>query len=259
MGYQLIPGDCIEVMSAIQRDSIDITITSPPYNMGKKQWAMGYQRKPESRQGIEYKAHGDNMSQQAYEQWQVDVLNAIHAITAPGGSLFYNHKTRTLKGCLIHPMDWIRKSGWTIRQEIIWDRMSTHNHEPSLFWPVDERIYWLTKGKARLNDINISLPSVWREFGPTPGTWHPAPFTILLPRMILKAMKIAPGATVLDPFAGSGTTIKAALEIGCNAIGIDVCNEYLIRADQEIRNAPAQPDKTAIDTDSLPLFAFASG
>jgi len=252
--YELICNDNIKAMLSMQPDSVDLTITSPPYNLEDNQWDMGGGNR-KKRQGIEYKAHKDNMNQADYEAWQVSALNAIHYVSKPGASLFYNHKTRTLDGSLIHPMDWLRRSKWTIRQEIIWDRLSTHNHEPRLFWPVDERIYWLTKGKPQLNDVNIGLPSVWREFGPVPNTWHPAPFTIALPRMILKAINAKPGWTVLDPFAGSCTTIKAALEFGCHAIGIDVCKEYLDTARREIERQPKQITGSANDYADAPLFA----
>jgi DNA modification methylase len=252
--YELIHNDNIKAMLVMQTNSVDLTITSPPYNLEDKQWDMGGNGRTK-RNGIEYKAHDDAMSQADYESWQVNVLKAIYYVSKPGASLFYNHKTRTLDGALIHPMDWLRRSGWTIRQEIIWDRVSTHNHEPRLFWNVDERIYWLTKGKPTYTDVSIGLPSVWREFGPSVSAWHPAPFTIALPRMILKAINAKPGWTVLDPFAGSCTTIKAALEFGCNAIGIDVCKEYLDTARREIERQPKQITGSANDYADAPLFA----
>lgn len=254
MRYELIPGDNIEIMSSMEEDSVDLAITSPPYNLGDDSWDMGISGS-KSRNGIGYKTHNDTMSHADYEAWQINVLNAIYRVSKPGASLFYNHKTRTLDGCLTHPLDWLRQSKWVIRQEIIWDRVSTHNHEPRLFWPVDERIYWLTKGKPTYTDINIGLPSVWREFGPSVSAWHPAPFTIMLPRMILKAMNAKPEWTVLDPFAGSCTTIKAALEFGCKAIGIDICEDYLIEADREIKCLPKQRKGHINDFANMPLLA----
>ena len=253
--YKLFQGDNIAVMLAMEPDSIDLTITSPPYNLGDDSWDMGISGS-KSRKGIGYKTHSDTMIQADYEAWQVNVLNVIHYVSKLGASLFYNHKTRTLDGSLIHPIDWLRRSKWTIRQEIIWDRVSTHNHEPRLFWNVDERIYWLTKGKPTYTDVNIGLPSVWREFGPSVSAWHPAPFTIALPRMLLKAINAKPDWTVLDPFAGSCTTIKAALEFGCNAIGIDVCKEYLDTARREIERQPKQLTGSVSDYSDAPLFAM---
>lgn len=69
------------------------------------------------------------------------MLNELYRITKPGGSFFYNHKIRWEKGLLLHPMDWLRKTNWIIRQEIIWDRMIAANIRGWRFWQVDERIY----------------------------------------------------------------------------------------------------------------------
>jgi site-specific DNA-methyltransferase (adenine-specific) len=259
--YQLIEGDCLTILKSMPANTFHIGITSPPYNLDDHNWDMGGEGRTK-RNGIGYAAHDDNMSQADYEAWQVAILNELHRTATPGASMFYNHKTRTLNGELIHPMRWLSQADWTIRQEIIWDRVSTHNHEPRLFWPVDERIYWLTKGKPTLNNVNVSLPSVWREFGPVGNTWHPAPFTLALPRMLLKAINAQPGQVVIDPFSGSGTTIKAALEVGCKAIGIDVCKEYLDKSRREIEDSirsrqglPKQIIGHINDTVGLPMFA----
>ena len=133
---------------------------------------------------------------------------------------------------LIHPTAWLgRVEGWTLRQEIVWDREVTHNHSATLFWPVDERVCWLTEGKPRLEGP-IGMPTVWRFHGPRPHTWHPAPFVEELPRRCLEAVG-RPGIVVLDPFAGSCTTLKAAAGMGYEAIGVDRCAEYLERAKVE--------------------------
>ena len=73
------------------------------------------------------------------------------------------------------------------------------------------------------------MPSVWRFHGPVVDTWHPAPFSEELPRRCIKALG-RDGITVLDPFAGSCTTLKVALEYGYDAIGVDTCADYLDQA-----------------------------
>lgn len=259
--YQLIQGDCLEVLRSMSAGAFEYGITSPPYNLEDNKWDMGGENRTK-RRGIGYANHDDTMDQAEYERWQIDLMNELHRVASDGASFFYNHKTRTLNGALIHPVRWLSQTQWTIRQEIVWDRVSTHNHEPRLFWPTDERIYWLTKGKPALHGVNVGMPSVWREFGPTPNTWHPAPFTIALPRMLLKAINARPGATVIDPFAGSCTTVKVALEIGCNAIGIDKCGDYLdrgrIEVEDHLRVVSKRPKRLvgySIDYNSMPLFA----
>jgi DNA modification methylase len=230
---QLIIGQAEELF-AIDDESVDIIITSPPYNMGVESWPMGGEgRQP--RPGIAYEDHFDELDQASYESWQLTVLQELYRVAKPGASFFYNHKPRTSGGVLVHPLRWLLSDDnpWLIRQEIVWDRKSTHNHSARLFWPHDERIYWMTKGQPNLTDKPIGMPTIWQSFGPVPGTWHPAPFTIELPRMLLEAIDAQPGQVVLDPFAGSCTTLIAALERGCYAVGVDVSQEYLARAAQE--------------------------
>lgn len=231
--YRLLVGKA-EQLSGVFDESVDIIITSPPYNLGDDNWPMGGDGR-QARDGIGYQAHEDTMSQEEYEAWQIAVCKALYRVAKPGASFFYNHKVRTIDGKLVHPFQWLSSSDnpWIIRQEIIWDRVSTHNHSAQLFWPTDERVFWMTKGKPTLTEQPVGMPTIWQEFGPIPNTWHPAPFTIELPRMLLKAINARPGLVVLDPFAGSCTTLKAALEIGCRAIGVDVSKDYLAKAAKE--------------------------
>lgn len=222
-----------ESLEGVATHSVDIIITSPPYNLGAENWPMGGNgRTP--RDGIGYEAHDDSMSQDEYERWQIEVFRALYRVAKPGASFFYNHKTRPLDGRLIHPMRWVgaAENPWTLRQEIIWDRGSTHNHSAAIFWPEDERVYWMTKGKPALPDRSIGQSTIWHFHGPVADTWHPAPFSDELPRRCLQAIA-HPGQVVLDPFAGSCTTLAVALEMGCDAIGVDVSLSYLEHAAKE--------------------------
>lgn len=219
-------------------ESVNVIITSPPYNLGAKNWDMGGGGR-EKRGGIGYDSIEDSMDYDQYMDWQIAVFKELYRVARPGASFFYNHKARTLDGRCIDPVSWVIRSDnpWTYRQRLTWDRTSTHNHEPRLFDQVDETIIWMTKGKPTLSERGIvGVKSVWSEFGPIPNTWHPAPFTIELPRMLLRAIgaDVLSGQnkdfTVLDPFAGSCTTIEAALEFGCKGIGVDKSENYLRKA-----------------------------
>jgi DNA modification methylase len=182
--------------------------------------------------GIGYSAHEDDMPEDEYQTWQIQCLNEFYRVAKAGASIFYNHKVRQREGGLIHPIKWLQDTTlWTLRQEIIWDRLSTHNHTSTLFWPQDERIYWMTKGKPNLSEKSVGLPSVWREFGPIAKLegGHPAPFTPALPKMILKAVG-KPGDVILDPFGGSMTTCVVASAMGYKSIGIDISEDYVKQA-----------------------------
>ena len=229
--YPLLIVASAEHMPQIPDESIDLIITSPPYNLGNDHWPMGGEGREPRKAGIGYYS-GDSRPEPEYQSWQIAVLHELYRVARNGASLFYNHKVRNHKGHIIHPITWLSKGPWIIRQEIVWDRGSTHNHCPSLFWPEDERIYWMTKGAPTLPNRPIGMSSVWRFHGPVADTWHPAPFAVELPHRCLQAVG-RPGITVLDPFAGSCTTIKMALECGYSAIGVDIVAEYLERARRE--------------------------
>ena len=219
-------------MDFLRAESIDVIITSPPYNLGAESWPMGGEsadgmgeRTPRE-DGIGYK---DSMTEETYQKWQLACLEEMYRVAKRRASLFYNHKVRQRGGSVMHPLQWISRSSWTIRQEIIWDRTSTHNHCAQLFWPVDERIYWLTKGNPVLPDRPIGMPTVWRFFGPVPNTWHPAPFCEELPQRCLQAIGRS-GIVVLDPFGGSMTTCRVAQKFGYESIGVDMEHSYIDQA-----------------------------
>jgi len=226
----LLKGDATQLPEEIEPDSVDIIITSPPYNLGDDTWAMGGEGRTPRDDGIGY---DDNKTPEQYEQEQLEALKELYRVAKPGASFFYNHKPRTKDGKLYHPLKWLlnEDNPWTLRQEIVWDRTSTHNHCPVLFDQIDERIFWMVKGnKPNLYTKSIPDSTIWRFHGPKPGTWHPAPFSEELPRRCLKAIG-GQNLTVLDPYAGSCTTLKVALtEFGFNAIGVDKNIEYLEKA-----------------------------
>lgn len=110
---KIICGDTLDVLKSFPDDFVDVGVTSPPYNKveNKKGWLVT---------SVKYSGVSDNLSENLYQKNQIMVLNEIFRIIKPGGSFFYNHKIRWEKGNLLHPMDWLRKTKWIIRQEIIW-------------------------------------------------------------------------------------------------------------------------------------------
>lgn len=233
-----------EDMHFLEGESIDLIITSPPYNIGGGNWPMGGQGRTPRENGIGYSQHDDAMPEDEYQAWQLECLKEMYRVSKEGASLFYNHKVRSKDGRAIHPMEWIGHpdNPWILRQEIIWDRRSTHNHSKTLFWPHDERIYWLTKGRPKLPGKPIGFPTIVSWGGPKPGTDHPAPFHPDLPRLCLNAVG-TDDIVVLDPFCGSCTTLKVALEeFGHDAIGVDKDEKYLKQAIEE--NGWTTPNET---------------
>lgn len=212
-------------------NSVDLIITSPPYNLGHKNWKMGGEGRDERENGIGYQ---DDRDEREYQQWQLNVFNELYRVASKGASFFYNHKPRQVNGEVIHPMDWIRDDSnpWTLRQEIVWDRESTHNHSPGIFWPIDERVYWMVKGEPKLPDDGTGMHSVWEFHGPKPDTEHPAPFPNELPRRCIEAVG-TDGDIVLDPFGGSMTTCEVAAKLSYESYGVDIDKSYVTKKRKE--------------------------
>lgn len=241
---QLIRGDALAVLRGLPGDIVDIGITSPPYNKGgrHKGWLVNK---------VVYDGAGDDMPEADYQQNQAQVLDEVFRITKPGGAFFYNHKIRWHRGGMLHPMDWLRKTGWTVRQEIIWDRAIAANIRGWRFWQVDERVYWLHKPKggdiigAELQSKDAKLTSVWRA-APENKNPHPAPFPLWLPARAIIAAAGAmqlDGGLVFDPYIGSGTTAVAAKLLGFDYLGIDKSADYLAAAESRINNAEGERGK----------------
>ncbi len=232
---KIIKADVLETLLRLPDSCVDVGVTSPPYNKqeNKKGWLV---------KNVVYSGATDKLPEDEYQDIQVKVLNEIYRVTKPGGSFFYNHKTRWERGYMIHPMDWLRKTKWTIRQEIIWDRKIAANIRGWRFWQVEERIYWLYKAKGKsligkeLESKHALLTSIWR-FSPETNNPHPAPFPLALPvRAIYSIMSDAKGGLVIDPYCGSGTTLVAAKILGHNYIGVDITEEYVKYAERRLRD-----------------------
>ena len=226
-------GDCINLALDLEDDSIDCTVTSPPYN--KRGVGGGLFRK------IEYAAFDDTLPEDEYQEQQIELLDILYDKTKAGGSFFYNHKVRYFKGDAISPWEWLTKTKWNIREEIIWNRGSGPEISGYRFIQTDERIYWLCKGTKhpRLPRRSAEWSSVWK-FGPEMKNPHPAPYPIQLPARCIQAVMTEPGV-VLDPYSGSGTTGLVASMLGHDYIGFDLSDEYHDMARERIAN-PSKND-----------------
>ena len=127
--------------------------------------------------------------------------------------------------------------GWILRNDIIWAKRmlfdsghfyGVHKPQPTVidrFMDTKEYIFMFTKNdKYYFDKFYADFPSVW-SLKIQPGkTGHVAIFPEMLPALIILAA-CPKGGLVLDPFAGSGTTLLAAKALGCQYIGIDICEE----------------------------------
>ena len=226
-------GDSIELSKELEDNSIDCTVTSPPYN--KCGVGGGLFRK------IEYAAFDDTLPEDQYQDQQIELLNVLFDKTKPGGSFFYNHKVRYFKGNAISPWQWLTKTKWHIGEEIGWNRGSGPEISGYRFIQIDERVYWLCKGEKhpRLPRRSANYGSVWK-FGPEMSNPHPAPYPIKLPLRCIQGIMQEKGV-VLDPYSGAGTTGLAAKLLGHDYIGFDLPDEYHDMARKRLDN-PSKND-----------------
>ena len=220
MAWNLHNGDCLDVIKTMDDESIDLILTSPPYNLGNFKKGSFYDGKGKGEQ-LEYDTHDDHMSECDYRQWQRNVLIECYRTLKPTGAIFYNHKPRITNGLVDDRKNLIP---FGIRQEIVWDRCCMVNFSGGFYAPNTERIYIIAKPEWKPQKEYLGYGEVWR-IPPETDNPHPAPFPKqLAKRVILSASK--EGDTVLDPFAGSGTTMLMAEENNRNSIGIEISEEY---------------------------------
>jgi site-specific DNA-methyltransferase (adenine-specific) len=140
--------------------------------------------------------------------------------------MFYNHKNRIVKGTVVSPLEWIKKTPFNINQIIIMNLKSTANVDKRRFFPVYELIYVLTKEKGLKLNNHECLTDAWEvKKVSRKVSGHPATFHEEVPRRCIEASTVV-GDIVLDPFVGSGTTCKVAKSLNRKYIGFEISEEY---------------------------------
>ena len=219
-----ICGDAVQEMRKIPDESIDLVITSPPYNLknstgnGMKDGRGGKWSGAALIKG--YSTYDDNMPYEEYITWQRDCLSEMLRVINDNGAIFYNHKWRVQKGLIQDRHEII--TGFPVRQIIIWKRKGGINFNPGYFLPTYEVIYLIAKTGFKLVSHANSYGDVW-EFPQEMKNQHPAPFPVALVERIISSTN---AGIILDPFMGSGTTAVAAKKLDRNFIGIEIAPEY---------------------------------
>jgi site-specific DNA-methyltransferase (adenine-specific) len=229
---KIVCGDCIDVMQKMPDKSIDLVVTSPPYNLknstgnGMKNGNGGKWSNAALMNG--YKDHDDCMPHNDYVAWQRKCLTEMMRLIADDGAIFYNHKWRVQGGLLQDRSDIV--DGFPVRQIIIWQRKGGINFNPGYFLPTYEVIYLICKPKFVLAPKSNSSGDVW-EFTQEMNNPHPAPFPISLIDRVISSTN---AQIILDPFMGSGTTAVSAKKLGRDFIGIEISSEYVEMANNRI-------------------------
>lgn len=213
--------DCLKGLKMIPDSSVDLIITSPPYNLGKQHHTGNHIFKS-------YSEYNDDMPEELYQQWQVEILNECYRILKEDGSMWYNHKNRIRNGVQISPYRWIDKSKFAdlVKQEVVWQNGS-QNFDKCRLYPMTERVYWFAKNpKTRMfNAINhhdLFTRAEWKPEGTKSRFKRAYP-----EQMVEDIISCFDNAKiVLDPFSGSGTTCAVAKRMGRDYIGFELGKEY---------------------------------
>ncbi|MCT0104231.1 DNA-methyltransferase [Proteus mirabilis] len=233
--------DCLEGMRRIPSEIIDLSVTSPPYNIGKE--------------------YEDILSVDEYILWCSEWMSELHRLSKKDGSLWLNvgYLEVENKGLAV-PIPYLLwdKTEFYLIQEIVWNYSAGVACKKRLS-PRNEKILWYVKnpenykfnldeirdpnvkypnqkknGKLKCNPLGKNPSDVWQIPKVTSGKNrsskermdHPAQFPLEMIDRIIKAGS-NPGDTIIDPFMGSGTTAISALKNGRKVIGFEKNSDYI--------------------------------
>jgi site-specific DNA-methyltransferase (adenine-specific) len=261
---KIIQGDCLAVTKSLPSSSIDVVVTSPPYNIG-----------------VAYNSYQDKQPRKAYLDWLCQVGEAISHVLRPNGSFFLNIGSTGSDPWIAQDVAAVFRKYFLLQNHVIWVKsISIGDDTVGHFKPITskrflnhnhESIFHFTKtGSVQVDRVAVGVPfkdksniarwghkadrrcagNVWflpyetvksrsQKFD------HPAGFPVSLPERCIR-LHGQVGVDVLDPFLGAGTTLVAAQRLGCKGIGIEIDPHYaktaLSRVQREMEFKDQSPD-----------------
>lgn len=262
-------GDCVEVLAALPERSVDVVVTSPPYNLG-----------------IRYRTYDDGQPRHEYLEWTGRWAAALARQLRPQGSLFLTVGAKPTDpwtaldvAQAVRPhlhlqniLHWVKsiaidRDAAGARAGLA-DDLAVGHYKPinsnRFLNDCHEFVFHFTpEGTTRLDRLALGVkyqdPSnVTRWRGASGGrrcrgnTWfipyetiqsrekdrpHPATFPPKLPEYCLRLHGAGPGAVVADPFLGLGSTMVACARLGVDGLGIELDEHYLREAIARTRAA----------------------
>lgn len=251
---RILQGDCIEILTSLPGNSVDLVFADPPYNLQLQNDLY----RPNNTKVDAVNNRWDKFSSFAeYDEFTLNWLRASRRVLKETGTIWvigsYHNIFRV--GAIMQDL------GFWILNDVIWLKTNpmpnfrgvrfTNAHE-TMLWAQKEKGAKYTfnhKAMKALND-DLQMRSDWviplatgKERLKTNGTKaHPTQKPeALLYRVILSSTN--PGDVVLDPFFGSGTTGAVAKKLGRNFIGIERDKKYIKIAEKRtaaVKSAPAE-------------------
>jgi site-specific DNA-methyltransferase (adenine-specific) len=240
--FALYHGDCLEIMSRLPDDCIDMIFADPPYMLSNNGFSCQNGKMVSVNKGKWDKSKGFDDDLLFHETW----LKQCHRILKPEGTLWVSGTYHSIYQCGFL----IQKLGYHILNDIAWFKP---NAAPNLscrfFTASHETLIWARKEKKAKHIFNYEamkngdfpedpmkknetqMRSVWSIPTPSPREKafgkHPTQKPLALLKRIVAA-STKEGVIILDPFNGGGTTGIASKIIGNRQyIGIDMNKEYL--------------------------------
>jgi adenine-specific DNA-methyltransferase len=252
--YTLFLGDCAELLGSLPDESIDLTLTSPPYCIGK--------------------SYEDKKKAEDFVKDHEAILPEVVRVTKKGGSICWQVGYHVSNG-VVTPLDYVvyrilaAETEIQLRNRIIWT-FGHGLHSSDRFSGRHETILWFTKGKPKI--FNLDAVRVRQKYpgkkhykgklkgeysgnplGKNPSdVWdipnvkanhveksvHPCQFPIALAQRLIAALT-NPGDKVLDPYVGSGSTAAAAATLKRNFVGAELDRAFHSLAIERLKAAIA--------------------
>lgn len=237
--YKVLLGDCTRYLNEENiSDKVDLTFLDPPFNQDK-----------------DYNSWNDNIPEDRYWEMMQNVCAKVYELSLDGGAIYFMQREKNTELVLRS----LRESGWTFQNLIIWKKKTSAVPGTNRYGKHYQIIAFATKSKTPriFTRLRISPPlpihykyerengmyvtDVWDDIRElTSGYFagdeairngkgerlhkQQSPIALLL-RIILSSTKI--GDIVLDPFAGTGTTLVVAEQLGRKSIGIEIDSDNI--------------------------------
>lgn len=229
----IIHGDCLDVLRSLPDASVDAVVTDPPYSSGTRREAAKGLRKSMTRGKSDAEWFGADSLTMLGFTWLIHACAVEwQRVLAPGGNILSFIDWRMMP----HMAGAIESADLRYTGLLVWDK--TYFGMGRTFRKQHELVLHFTKGVGRAalrHDVGDVIACKPIRHGS-----HPTEKPVALLHTLLSVV-CPPGGTVLDPFAGSGTTCVAAKGLGMRYIGIEREAAYVDIA--RARLGEAQPER----------------
>lgn len=232
-------GDCLPFLESLPDESIDALITDPPYASGGSH-VGSRQQSPIIKYGSKkqltnyHDFSGDHRDQRSHLRWMVMWLSECYRVLKPGSPVCLFTDWRQLPTTT----DALQMAGFVWRGIAVWDKTESVRPQLGRFRHQCEYIVWGSKGEMPLKrDVGV-IPGVVRQVIKAGDKFHltgkPVEVMCHINRICL------PAGVILDPFAGSGSTLVAAQLDGHPWLGCELSGHYHATALDRLQNIARQ-------------------